>query len=207
MASGRTLLHVDRSAGRHNNDDSTPRESIPRTAYGAMLAAVTPVHVHFRPLRYVPVLIDLQVGKTCLCDSYRGISTMRRRAAKVCAIAVSISVCTATAFADTDTCAASLQLQEILITAQKRAENPQDTPISIQAYSAEAIEILGSKSSTDLGQTLPNLQISPASGAGNQPVISIRGIGLNTVWSAKYQSGGTDSFTPMQPLWAFGVGS
>ena len=83
-----------------------------------MLAAVTPVHVHFRPLRYVPVLIDLQVGQTFLCDSYRGISTMRRRAAKVCAIA--------------------------------------------QAYSAEAIEILGSKSTTDLGQALPNLQISPA---------------------------------------------
>lgn len=40
-----------------------------------MLAAVTPVHVHFRPLRYVPVLIDLQVGQTRLCDGYRGIST------------------------------------------------------------------------------------------------------------------------------------
>jgi hypothetical protein len=48
------------------------------------------------------------------------------------------------------------------------------------AFAAEAIEIPGSKSSKDLGQTLPNLQISLASGAGNQPVISIRGIGLNS---------------------------
>jgi hypothetical protein len=100
-----------------------------------MLAAVTPVHVHFRPLRYVPVLIDLRVGQTCLCESYRGISTMRRRAAKVCAIAVSISACTATAFADTDTCAASLQLQEILVTAQKRAENPFDESARWPAFS------------------------------------------------------------------------
>jgi hypothetical protein len=44
--------------------------------------------------------------------------------------------------------AAALQVQEILVTAQKRAENPQDSPISIQAFRAEAIEILGSKSSS-----------------------------------------------------------
>jgi hypothetical protein len=121
--------------------------------------------------------------------------------AKVCAIAVSISVCTATAFADTDTCAASLQRCRCRRYWSRRRSVPKT--LRTVPSPSEAIEILGSKSSTDLGQTLPNLQISPASGAGNQPVISIRGIGLNTVSSAKYQAGGTDSFTPMQRLWAF----
>jgi hypothetical protein len=124
--------------------------------------------------------------------------------AKVCAIAVSISVCTATAFADTDTCAASLQRCRCRRYWSRRRSVPKTlrtVPSPSKPSGPRRSKFLAA--SRLLGQTLPNLQISPASGAGNQPVISIRGIGVNTVSSAKYQSGGTDSFTPMQRLWAF----
>jgi iron complex outermembrane receptor protein len=68
---------------------------------------------------------------------------------------------------------------EIVVTAQKRSEDIQKVPISIQAFSAKQIENLGVKSSADLGQITPNVDIALPAGAGNQPLIAIRGIGLN----------------------------
>lgn len=68
---------------------------------------------------------------------------------------------------------------EIVVTAQKRSENIQKVPISIQAFTAKDIRALGIKSSSDLGQMSPNVDIALPAGAGNQPIIAIRGIGLN----------------------------
>ena len=68
---------------------------------------------------------------------------------------------------------------EIVVTAQKRSEDIQKVPISIQAFSAKQIQALGVKSSSDLGQITPNVDIALPAGAGNQPIIAIRGIGLN----------------------------
>ncbi|MDR3513035.1 MAG: TonB-dependent receptor [Caulobacteraceae bacterium] len=73
----------------------------------------------------------------------------------------------------------SSQVQEIIVTAQRRSENIQQVPVSIQAFTAKAITDLGIKSSADLGQLTPNVDIAMPAGAGNQPIITIRGIGLN----------------------------
>lgn len=73
----------------------------------------------------------------------------------------------------------SSQVQEIVVTAQRRSENIQQVPVSIQAFTAKTITDLGIKSSADLGQVTPNVDIALPAGPGNQPIIAIRGIGLN----------------------------
>ena len=70
-------------------------------------------------------------------------------------------------------------LDEIFVTAQKKSENSQDVPISISAYSGEALENLGVEGTADLGQLVPGLEISSSSGAGSQLIVTLRGVGLN----------------------------
>ncbi|WP_068876441.1 TonB-dependent receptor, partial [Phenylobacterium sp. CCH9-H3] len=75
--------------------------------------------------------------------------------------------------------AEAIQVEELVVTAQHRSENIQDVPISIQAFSAEKLQDLGVKTTADLAQFTPNVSIALPAGAGNQPIITIRGIGLN----------------------------
>ena len=75
--------------------------------------------------------------------------------------------------------ASDSELQTIVVTAQRRAEDIQSVPITIQAFTGKDLADLGVKSSSDLGQFAANVEIALPSGAGNQPLISIRGIGLN----------------------------
>ncbi|HEX2590111.1 MAG TPA: TonB-dependent receptor [Rhizomicrobium sp.] len=74
---------------------------------------------------------------------------------------------------------ASAQIETVIVTAQKRVEDVQKVPISIQAITAKTISDLGIKSSTDLSQFAPNVAIALPAGNGNQPIITIRGVGLN----------------------------
>ena len=75
--------------------------------------------------------------------------------------------------------ASDTELETIVVTAQKRAEDIQSVGSSIQAFTGKALEELGIKSTNDIAQFAPNVEIAMPSGAGNQPLISIRGIGLN----------------------------
>jgi len=68
---------------------------------------------------------------------------------------------------------------EVVVTAQRRSQKLQDVPISVQAISAKQLTAAGIKSTQDLGQITPNVTIISPIGAGNQPLITIRGIGLN----------------------------
>ncbi|MGC1303943.1 MAG: TonB-dependent receptor [Caulobacteraceae bacterium] len=74
---------------------------------------------------------------------------------------------------------ASVRLGEIVVTAQHRSENLQSVPIAINAYSRDDIRKLGIETSTDIGKVTPNVNIALVQGAGNQPIITVRGIGLN----------------------------
>jgi iron complex outermembrane recepter protein len=67
-------------------------------------------------------------------------------------------------------------LEEIVVTAQKRAENLQVVPIAITAVSGSQLAALGANSVTDLAEVTPGLQMSTAQG-----VLSprIRGVGSN----------------------------
>lgn len=72
--------------------------------------------------------------------------------------------------------AASQGLGEIIVTAQKRAESLQDTPLAISAINAEALEQRGITSVAALGSAAPNLVISETPSATANPSIAIRGI-------------------------------
>ena len=71
------------------------------------------------------------------------------------------------------------QIEEVVVTAQRRSENIQDVPVSVQAVSAAQIEREGVKQTADLARITPNVTIALPSGEGSQPNITIRGIGLN----------------------------
>ena len=70
-------------------------------------------------------------------------------------------------------------IETVIVTAEKRSEDIQSIPVVVQAFTAKAITDLGIKSSTDLSQFTPNVDIGLVAGNGNQPIVSIRGVGLN----------------------------
>jgi outer membrane receptor protein involved in Fe transport len=57
-------------------------------------------------------------------------------------------------------------LEEVVVTAQKRAENMQDVPISIDAISTEKLEQLNISNFTDYVRMLPSVAATPSIGAG-----------------------------------------
>ena len=75
-----------------------------------------------------------------------------------------------------DDAGASGQLEDIVVTAQKREQNLQVVPISISAISSEKVERLGIKDARDLSGMAPNVTITQGTTSNNAAVISIRGI-------------------------------
>ena len=71
----------------------------------------------------------------------------------------------------------SAELEEIIVTAQKRAESLQDVPISMSALSGSTIKDNGIHSFQDLSGYVPNLEI--AENAVNT-IITMRGIGIGS---------------------------
>src|SRR6266581_2566902 len=67
-------------------------------------------------------------------------------------------------------------VDEVIVTAQKRAENVQNVPQAVQVVSATQLAAAGVREFTDLTKLAPSLVVRPA----EQPVnssVSIRGIG------------------------------
>src|SRR5688572_26058183 len=58
-------------------------------------------------------------------------------------------------------------LQEIVVTAERRETNLQDTPLSIIAVTEEAVAAKGIEDLQDLATFTPNLSISASRGNGN----------------------------------------
>jgi iron complex outermembrane receptor protein len=107
-----------------------------------------------------------------------------RRAARTAllATAASAALLAAAQSARADTATATSNnnsVGEVVVTAQRRSQNIQDVPESVQAVSGQQLVSVGIKSTQDLGQITPNVTIISPIGAGNQPLITIRGIGLN----------------------------
>jgi len=74
----------------------------------------------------------------------------------------------------------SSALEEITVTAQRRTERLQDTPISITAFTAATIERLGATDIERLANFAPNVRFdftAPISGASDAAGIFIRGVG------------------------------
>lgn len=73
-------------------------------------------------------------------------------------------------------------LEEIVVTATKRAASVQDVPLSITAVSGETLELMGAESLLDFAVKVPNLAMSyEADGRFDSSSPSIRGVfGVNT---------------------------
>ncbi|MDE0158262.1 MAG: TonB-dependent receptor [Gammaproteobacteria bacterium] len=72
------------------------------------------------------------------------------------------------------------QIEEIVVTAQKREENLQDTPIAITAFTEEALEARMINDISKLADFTPNVifdTTTPISGLSNGAAVFIRGIG------------------------------
>jgi iron complex outermembrane receptor protein len=102
-------------------------------------------------------------------------------AANVSAIAIATLGLTAPAHAQ-NAAAASKQedgLQEIVVTAQKRKENLQTTPISISVLSGAGLQDRHAQSLLDLGDgAIPSLRVAPFFSRPSALIINVRGVGV-----------------------------
>lgn len=70
---------------------------------------------------------------------------------------------------------ADVMLEEIVVTAQKREQSLQDTPIAITAFDSAALENYGISTVGDIGLFTPNVNIAPAPGGATGATIAVRG--------------------------------
>lgn len=82
-----------------------------------------------------------------------------------------------TAIVVNPTWAQSLQLEEIVVVAQKREQSLQDVPISITAYNAETLREAGIDDITDLTTASPSFSINLQQNKVSNSPVRIRGIG------------------------------
>ncbi|MBV1919611.1 MAG: TonB-dependent receptor, partial [Pseudomonadales bacterium] len=66
-------------------------------------------------------------------------------------------------------------LEEVVVTAQKREQNLQETPLAISTFDAQALEDLGISDIEDVSVYVPNVQISETPGGSTGATIGIRG--------------------------------
>jgi iron complex outermembrane receptor protein len=90
--------------------------------------------------------------------------------------AASLAAAISTALAATSAAKAQ-QLEEIIVTAERRELNLQDTPISVMSFEGDALELRGIDDMFELATVAPNLDIKGSRGTGNtSPTFQIRGI-------------------------------
>jgi len=82
----------------------------------------------------------------------------------------------------------SIELEEIVVTAQKREQGIMDTPVTVNAFTAQDIVNTGALSIQDIDDFLPGVDIGDDSQSSTQSGISIRGIS-----SPNISSGGDPS--------------
>lgn len=74
------------------------------------------------------------------------------------------------------------ELEEMIVTARRREESLQSTPVAVSAFSGAALELRGIRSADALSHFVPNLQFdgaAPLSGAAYNATVFIRGVGQN----------------------------
>ena len=68
-------------------------------------------------------------------------------------------------------------VQDIIVTAQRRAEQSQDVPIAISAFSADQLATQGVSNTLQLGQFIPNFVANNNTGLGSANAYFLRGLG------------------------------
>jgi outer membrane receptor protein involved in Fe transport len=92
-------------------------------------------------------------------------------------------------------------LEEIVVTAQKRAESLQDVPISIQALGTEALTELNIRNFKDYVQMLPTVTLQPSLGAGaGFAAVYMRGVATGTDGQATTSQPSVGMYLDEQPI-------
>jgi len=78
-------------------------------------------------------------------------------------------------------------LEEVIVTATRRQENLQNVPVSISVITATDLKNAGVFQSSDLNNSMPNLNVQSAYG-DTQPNFTLRGIGVGTEYNANAAS-------------------
>ncbi|MBP7337810.1 TonB-dependent receptor [Niveispirillum sp.] len=81
----------------------------------------------------------------------------------------------------------AVTLEEIVVTAQKRAQNLQEVPVAVSAVSADTLQSRGITETSDLMGAMPSLQVTTPYGR-TQPNFSLRGISVANEFSASTAS-------------------
>ncbi|MBP1687250.1 MAG: TonB-dependent receptor [Deltaproteobacteria bacterium] len=84
--------------------------------------------------------------------------------------------------------AGAVEIEEITVTAQRREENIQETPISVTAITGASLQEKGVTNVANLTEAVPNLHVTTFSGSNSSFSIAMRGVNLNDNEIA-YQSG------------------
>ena len=69
--------------------------------------------------------------------------------------------------------------EEIIVTAQRRAENLQDVPVAISAFTSADLERSGVRQAGDIAAMVPNFTVASPYGSEAMPVFSLRGVTSN----------------------------
>lgn len=67
------------------------------------------------------------------------------------------------------------ELEEVVVTAQKRQQNLQETPIAISVFDADALENQGIADVEDITMYVPNVQVAESPGGSTGATIGVRG--------------------------------
>ena len=73
----------------------------------------------------------------------------------------------------------SFQIEEIIVSAQKREQSSSDLGISVSALSGEDMSRLNMQTSNDIVNSVPNIEHTAIFGPGTNPNYSIRGVTMN----------------------------
>lgn len=93
---------------------------------------------------------------------------------------VTIAAGASTALAQEDM-SRKLQLEEVIVTAEKREQNVQDMPLSVTAFSQREMDMRDATDMRALQNYTPNLEFNNESGGQNNTRITLRGIGTETL--------------------------
>lgn len=94
-------------------------------------------------------------------------------------IAFMVSLPTAALAAEESAADSAGQVEEIVVTAQKREESLQKVPISVTAMTGASLERAQINNIQALANSIPNVQINTFSNSPDSAVFTIRGIGVN----------------------------
>lgn len=70
-------------------------------------------------------------------------------------------------------------IEEIIVSAQRRDQNLQDTPLSVTAFTSDTIKALGFTQSVDIAAQTPNFSVGYPNGESGIPAMFIRGVGVS----------------------------